>query len=703
MEQLKAEILKLISEHKKGFYDLKKLAVVLKMTKTSDFVMLNKALNQLEDEFLIVRNSQNFFLSASQAGIYKGPISINKKGFGFVDVSDNLSFYISAYNINGAMDKDVVVIQQTYDFDEAKVIKVIERNNENLIGTVFGKKLNIRLDDLRYRNYTLNIVNKDKYKLVKGLKVQLKVLEFTKPLKVEIVKVIGHEDDPGVDISSILLANNIKLEFDEETLKQANSISQSVDPSEYEHRKDLTNRTIVTIDGDDSKDFDDAISIERVEDDFILGVHIADVSHYVTSGSPLDKEAYERGTSVYVCDRVVPMLPHVLSNGICSLNPGVERLCLSVDMKIDRKGEVVDYNLYPSIIKSSARMTYNNVNKILAGDPTLQAKYAQIKDMFFDMAECSALIRKRREEAGAIEFDTDEAYVVVDKMGKPIEIKVRERGIAERLIEDFMICANECVARIMKFQNLPCIYRIHESPKVDKLREFATIAKIRGHKFKGNLANIRPLDIQKCLASFTDEQEHSVLSTLMLRCMQKARYDASCVGHFGLASKEYLHFTSPIRRYPDLIVHRMVRKYIFEKNYDEIAKDEKLVCDIALQASECEDKATYSERDVLDMKKAEYMQGFIGKCFDGIISSVTNFGFFVKLDNTIEGLVHISSLTDDYYTYIPEMMCLQGSSKQKRYTLGDKVKIKVIGANKEEGTVDFQIFKPRKKRKQVWM
>lgn len=703
MEQLKAEILKLISEHKKGFYDLKKLAVVLKMTKTSDFVMLNKALNQLEDEFLIVRNSQNFFLSASQAGIYKGAISLNKKGFGFVDINENLSFYISAYNINGAMDKDIVLIQQTYDIDEAKVLKVIERHSDNLIGTVFGKKLNIRLDDLRYRDYKLNIINKDKFKLVKGLKVQLKVIDFSRPLKVEIVRVIGHEDDPGVDISSILLANNIKLEFDEKTLEQANSISQEVDPSEYKNRTDLTNRTIVTIDGDDSKDFDDAISIEKLDDGFMLGVHIADVSHYVTQGSPLDKEAYERGTSVYVCDRVVPMLPHVLSNGICSLNPGVVRLCLSVDMKIDNNGEVVDYNLYPSIIKSKARMTYNNVNKILAGDPSLQAKYADIKDMFFDMAECSALIRKRREKAGAIEFDTDEAYVVVDKMGKPIDIKVRERGIAEKLIEDFMICANECVARIMKFQNLPCIYRIHESPKADKLREFAMIAKIRGHKFKGNLANIRPLDIQKCLDSFTDEQEHSVLSTLMLRCMQKARYDASCVGHFGLASKEYLHFTSPIRRYPDLIVHRMVRKYIFEKNYDDIAKDEKLMDDIASQASECEEKATYSERDVLDMKKAEYMQNFVGQYFDGIISSVTNFGFFVKLDNTIEGLVHITSLNDDYYNYIPSMMCLQGRSIQKCYTLGDKVRIKVVGANKEEGTVDFNIVKPRKKRKQVWM
>lgn len=702
MEQLKAKILKLIKENKKGHFDLKKLAGILKMTKTTDFVMLNKALNQLEDDLLIVRNGQNHFLTMDQAGMYQGRISLNKKGFGFVDIDDQQSFYINAKNINGAMDKDLVLLQ-VVEGDEAKVLKVIERDNDNLIATVVGKNLIIRLDDPRYRDYRLSVVNRKDFKLVKGLKLQIKVLEFKQPLKVEIVRVIGHEDDPGVDISSVLLANGIKLEFAEATLDEANSIPQQVELPELLKRKDLSQRTIVTIDGDDSKDFDDAISIERIPEGFMLGVHIADVSHYVKENSPLDKEAYERGTSVYVCDRVVPMLPHVLSNGICSLNPGVDRLCLSVDMKIDQQGEVIDYDLYPSVIRSSARMTYNNVNKILAGDPRLQAQYKELVPMFFDMAECAKLIRNRRNNKGAIEFDTDEAYVIVDKNGKPMDIKVRERGVSQAIIEDFMICANECVARIMKFQSLPCIYRIHESPKIEKLKEFALIAKIRGHKFKGDLANIRPLDIQKCLDSFTDEQEHSVLSTMMLRCMQKARYDASCVGHFGLASSEYLHFTSPIRRYPDLIVHRMVRKYLFEQNYADMDKDEKLVVDAALQSSECEDKATYAQRDVLDMKKAEYMQNFVGQYFDGIISSVTNFGFFVKLDNTVEGLVHVTSLSDDHYTYVPMMMCLQGREKQKRYTLGDKVRIKVIGANKEEGTVDFKIVVPRKKRKQVWM
>ncbi|MCI5773233.1 MAG: ribonuclease R [Erysipelotrichaceae bacterium] len=702
MEQLKTKILNMIAENKKGYFDLKKLAAKLKMTKTSDFVMLNKALNQLEDDFLIVRNSQNYFMTIDQAGMYQGTISLNKKGFGFVDIDEKTSFYINARYVNGAMDKDKVLIQ-VLEGDEAKVLKVVERNSDNLIATVVGKNLSIRLDDARYRDYRLSVVNRKDFNLVRGLKLQLKVVQFKDPLKVEIVRVIGHENDPGVDISSILLANDIKLEFDQATLDEANAIPQQVELPQMLKRKDLSKRTIVTIDGDDSKDFDDAISIQRLDDGFLLGVHIADVSAYVKEGSPLDKEAYTRGTSVYVCDRVVPMLPHVLSNGICSLNPGVDRLCISVDMKIDRKGEIVDYELYPSIICSNQRMTYNNVNKILAGDPRLQAQYQALVPMFFDMVECANLIRKRRVDNGAIEFDTDEAYIIVDKKGKPVDIKLRDCGISQGIIEDFMICANECVARIMKFQNLPCIYRIHESPKMEKLKEFALIAKIRGHKFKGDLANIRPLDIQKCLDSFTDEQEHSVLSTLMLRCMQKARYDANCVGHFGLASKEYLHFTSPIRRYPDLIVHRMIRKYIFEQNYDDLAKDEKMVDDAAMQASEREDKATYAERDVVDMKKAEYMQNFVGQYFDGIISSVTNFGFFVKLDNTVEGLVHVTSLSDDHYTYIPTMMCLQGKSKQKRYTLGDKVRIKVIGANKEEGTVDFKVVVPRKKRKQVWM
>ena len=700
MEELKELLLNTIESKKKCYFDIRKLAGELKLNKTSDFVLLNKALNELEDDYLIFRDKNNYFYSVKQSNFYRGIIRINKKGFGFLDLDEDNSIYIPSDAIKGAFDNDEVLVERIGD--EGVVRKIIAHNTEYCVGIISGKKNSFHFDDERLKGKSVNIVNRDSFNLVSGLKVQIRILDYKHPIKAEIVKIIGHVSDPGVDISSILVSNGIKMEFDDSTLEHANMIKEEIDEKEYRIRRDLRDRVIVTIDGDDSKDFDDAISIEKIDNGYKLGVHIADVSYYVTYGSALDNEAYQRGTSVYVCDRVVPMLPHVLSNGICSLNPHVERLCISCDMMIDHDGNVTDYELFPSIIKSSARMTYNNVNKILAKDEKVCKEYAYLGNIFEDMLVCANSIRRKREANGCIDFDKEEAKIVVDKNGKPIDILPRDRGLSERIIEDFMICANECVARHMKWLSYPCVYRIHEAPKAKKLREFALFAKVLGYTFKGNISDIHPMDIQRCLNHFKNEKEYNVVSTLMLRSMQKARYDANCVGHFGLASNEYLHFTSPIRRYPDLIVHRMLRKYVFEKDFSDIIEDEKLMEDYALQSSECEQKATIAEREVDDMKKAEYMQQYIGHVFDGIISSVNSFGFFVELDNTVEGLVHISSL-DGYYTFMPNMMSLVSENGNK-YTIGDSVTIKVVGANKLEGTVDFNVFKPKKKiRKRVWM
>lgn len=707
MKELKSKILDKIIIGKQAEYDLEHLAKCLNMTTTSEFVMLNKALNELEDEYEIMRDAKNFFMTAVQAGIYKGTVSINRKGFGFLDLTEETSIYISPDDLMGAMDKDEVVVKLfKLNSNEGQVVKIIQRNTDHCIGTfeVYKGGYVVTLDDERLKGRVI-VKNASEFRISDGTKAQFKIIKIWKTITVEIVQLLGHKDDPGVDILSILLQHGIAPEFPEEVLKQAESISQEVLPEQKIGRRDCTNQLVVTIDGDDSKDFDDAISIQRKDDHYILSVHIADVSYYVGENTPLDVEALERGTSTYVADRVVPMLPHILSNGICSLNPKVERLTLTCEMEIDPQGLVKTYEIYPSFIRSNERMTYSNVNKILDGDEQLLKKYEHLGDLFELMQDCATRIRQRRSKSGMVDFDKDEAKVVVDKKGKVIDIKVRDRGVSERIIEDFMICANETVAKHMKWLEIPSLYRIHEQPLPKKLREFAKIALILGHKFKGNMEDIHPLEIQKCLDEFKDSPEYLVVSTLMLRTMQKARYDSKCLGHFGLALEEYLHFTSPIRRYPDLIVHRMLRKYVFEQCVDveEIKNDELKMEDFGEQTSTRERASTDAEREVEDMKKAEYMLTKIGLQFDGVISSITKFGFYVELPNTIEGLVHVQSLRDDYYQYDEASLRLVGERTGTVYRLGQEIKVKLVDASKEKRTIDFEVVKEKKKKKQAWI
>lgn len=704
---MKDKIYELICKGKVAEYDIKKIAAVLKLNSTGDFVLLNKFLNELEDEFLIVRNSKNFYLLPKQENIFKGIISINSKGTGYLDLEE-YSIIIKNKDLNGALDKDEVIVKiSKKSLNSGKVIQIVKRNTTNIVGTLFfnKKKIKVNLDNEKFKYLKTDVLNSRKFKIVDGLKAVFKIVKFNTEhniIKVNIEQIIGHKDDPGVDILSILLQKDIEPMFSKEVMDEANSISQKVLPNMKKGRIDLCKDTIITIDGDDSKDFDDAISIKKENSYYLLGVHIADVSYYVNENSWLDKEARHRGTSVYVVDRVVPMLPHILSNGICSLNPEVERLTISVNMKVDFEGEVFDYDIFPSVIKSKYRMTYKNVNKMLNSDKATCEKYSSIYSMILDMKECADLIRNKREENGSINFDRDEILIKVDSSGKPTDILKRERGESERIIEDFMICANEIVARHLRYQNIPTLYRVHEPILSKKLLDFKRISSLMGKPFKMNNKTVTPKDVQKYLNGIKDYDEYPIISTLMLRSMQKARYDFKPIGHFGLALDDYLHFTSPIRRYPDLIVHRMLRKYCFNNDFTKTSQYEKLMGDMAIETSNRERLSIEAEREVNDLKTAEYMSYHIGEVFDGIISSITKFGFFVELDNLIEGLVHIETLQDDYYNFDESTLSLRGEKTGKRFILGQKVKVRLVKASKVLKTIDFVIYKDKKQKLSRW-
>ena len=447
---------------------------------------------------------------------------------------------------------------------------------------------------------------------------------------------------------------------------------------------------------------DDGISLKKLANgNYYLGVHIADVSYYVKEGSPLDKEAFLRGTSIYLADRVIPMLPHKLSNGICSLNPKVDRFTISCFMEVNQKGEVVDHEIVPAIINSTERMTYTNVNKILDGDQALQLEYSHVKDMFFLMQELASILQEKKAKRGAIDFDVKEAKVVVNGKGETVDVVLRNRGASDRIIEEFMLLANETVAKHFKWLELPFIYRVHEQPKTKKLMQFSSIAKVMGYSIKGSLEHIYPNELSSIIEASKDTPEHTIISTLLLRCMQKARYDEQCLGHFGLADEFYTHFTSPIRRYPDLIVHRLIRKYLFEKCIDDqtIRHYQEIMPEIALQSSNREREAIDIEREVDDMKIAEYMEKHIGEEFEGIISSITNFGFFVELDNTIDGLVHVSDLVDDFYFFDEKNLRYVGQRTGKVFKMSDRVKVKVSSASKVDKAVDFEIVGMKSNKK----
>lgn len=684
--------------------DIYELQDLLGIQEVEQIKELGEELRKLEEEVIIYRSNKDRYMMLENSHLKKGVMRANKKGFGFVEV-DQLEddIYIAQENMNGAIHDDIVLVEVTskmnLDRIEGRILKIIERKNQRYIGLIhFDSKGigHIDLDDSKVK-LEIEIPKEQSKNAVDGHKV---LVELTKKInnsgryEGKVLEVLGHVNDPGVDILSIIYKYNIPVDFPEDVKEEVSHIPMEVRGTDLKDRRDLREEMIFTIDGDDTKDIDDAISIKRLPGGhYELGVHIADVSYYVKEGTALDNDAAERGTSVYLVDRVIPMLPHELSNGICSLNPNVDRLAISCVMEFDSEGKQMNYEIFQSVIRSRIQMTYKKVNQVLEKNETPEG-YEEYVESLNLMAELASILRKAKTKRGYIDFGVDEAKILVDENCVPYDVVLRNRGVGENLIEDFMIAANECVATHIYFMNLPFIYRIHEYPKEEKIRSFLSFVSGLGYAVQGDIKDVKPTTIQKILSQLEDKPEFKILSSLLLRSMQKAVYRAENLGHYGLASSCYTHFTSPIRRYPDTTVHRLLRTYLFDGKMDmgTIRKWEEKLIYIAEHSSERERAAVDCEREVEDMKMAEYMEQHIGETFEGMISSVTSFGMFVELDNLIEGLVSFKDM-DDFYHYDEERMTLTGEKNHVKYSIGDKVMVKVIRASKEEKTIDFEVVK----------
>ena len=661
---------------------------------------LLKTLNAMEDSLKIYRTKKDNYLLFTNSHLKLGTMIANKKGYGFVDIEGDADVFIPPTNMNGAIHGDKVIVEITSPKGidlEGRILKIVDRKFRQMVGEIYYKK-NIpylKLDDDRVK-LNVEIDKKKTLGAMEGHKVLVKITNKLKDnnYKGEVIKILGHKNDPGVDILSITNEMGIPDTFSENVMKELEDIPDEVLEKDLINRTDLRDEVIFTIDGDDTKDIDDAISIEKINDHYKLGVHIADVSYYVRPNTALDSEAFDRGTSVYLADRVIPMLPHKLSNGICSLNPNVDRLTLSCIMEIDQNGNVVNYDILKTIIKSKIQMTYKKVNQILEDD-VIPEGYEEYVDKLKMMAELAQILRKNKENRGYIDFDIDESKIIVDDKGKAIDVTLRNRGTGEKLIEDFMIAANETVATHIYYMELPFIYRIHGEPNEEKINNFMRFLNILGYKVKEDIKKLTPKTMQNILAQLKDKKEFHLLSALLLRSMQKAIYDTNNIGHFGIASKCYTHFTSPIRRYPDTTVHRLLHTYLFDNNINRetISYYERELPFVAEHTSNMERRSIECERAVDDMKKAEYMMDHIGEEFDGIISSVMNFGMFVELPNLIEGLVRLDSLKGDYYTYDETTFTIRGNKDKRGYRLGDNVRVKVVAADKEKRTIDFEVVK----------
>lgn len=700
---MRDDILNILKNSDKAL-DLYELHDMLHINTVEGAKELTDELRKLTDEVVVYHSNKDKYMMLEKSHLRKGVMRTNKKGFGFVEV-DNMDddIYVAQENMNGAIHDDIVLVEITSKMNldrlEGRILKVVKRQVQRYIGEItFDEKGkgHIKLDDNKIK-LNIEIPKENSLNAVDGHKVVVELVKkMNNNLRYEgkVVEIIGHKNDPGVDILSIIYKYNINTVFPDDVKEEVANINMEVLPNEYHGRRDLRDQMIFTIDGDDTKDIDDAISIEKFANGhYKLGVHIADVSYYVKEGSPLDNEAMERGTSVYLVDRVIPMLPHELSNGICSLNPNVDRLAISCVMEFDSTGKQLDYEIFPSVIKSRIQMTYKKVNSILEKNVVPEG-YEPYAETLRQMSELATILRKAKVKRGYINFDIDEAKILVDENCKPTEITVRERGVGENLIEDFMIAANECVATHIYFMNLPFIYRVHEVPKEEKIRSFLGFVSNLGYSVPGDIKDTKPTTMQRILKSLEDKPEYKILSSLLLRCMQKAVYKPVNLGHYGLASSCYTHFTSPIRRYPDTTVHRLLRTYLFDNKIDNstIHKWEEKLVYIADHSSDREMASVDCEREVEDMKMAEYMESHIGEEFDGIISSVTSFGMFVELDNLIEGLVSLRDMPD-FFVYDEERMTLTGEKSHVKYTIGERVRVKVVRASKEDKTIDFEVVK----------
>ncbi len=629
----------------------------------------------------------------------------NARGFGFVEIEGReQDLFIPEEGVNGAFNRDIVAVRlsgpKQGKRQEAEVTQVISRGTTSLVG-IYQHAGNYGFVIPDNEKFASDIfVPKERSKgAVTGHKVVVELTDYgdlSKNPEGRVVEILGHVNDPGVDILSIVKGFELPLGFSEKVINQAKRVAKDVSDKDREGRKDLRNVTMVTIDGEDAKDLDDAVSLSKEGDHYLLGVHIADVTNYVQENSALDHEALERGTSVYLVDRVIPMLPHALSNGICSLNMGEDRLALSCLMTLDQKGTVISYEIAETVINVDRRMSYTDVNRVLTGDEEAVKAYEDLAPMFLLMKELADLVREKRRSRGSIDFDFPESKILLDEDGTPVSIKPYERNAATKIIEDFMLLANETVAQHFYWMELPFVYRTHDKPDPEKILKLAAFINNFGYhiKVKSGDNEVHPKEIQKLLGKIDGSAHEALISRLTLRSMKKAQYTVDCTGHFGLACQFYCHFTSPIRRYPDLQIHRIIKEQLRGRLLEgRIEHYQEILPEVAKHSSEMERRADEAERETEKLKKAQYMEGKIGEVFEGVISGITAWGIYVELPDTVEGMIHVSKIEGDYYLYREETYEMVGRDTGKTYKLGQKVWIMVDGVDYLQKSIDF-VFAP---------
>ncbi len=705
MIPIRESILKYMKHHS---YRPRNYQELLKALQVEDEVEFAEILGKMEKEGDIVVTRKHKYGVPEMMNLVRGVLEVNSKGFAFLipDDPNSQDVFIFGRDLNGAMHRDRVMVrinqrrQEPGQKPEGEVIRTINRANHKVVGTYKkGKSISQVIPDDPRLLYSINTRTGPRSKVKEGQKVLVKITSWpdkNRSPEGKIVEVLGTKGEPGVDIKCVIRKYGLSEFFPKKVEKEAQACPVKVRPEELEGRRDLRDLTLVTIDGEDAKDLDDAVSIVRLDKGYRLGVHIADVSHYVREGSALDHEAYHRGNSVYLVDRVLSMLPPQLSNGICSLNVGEDRLAMSVVMDIDEEGDLISYEIFKSVIRVNERMTYKDVNKILKDqDSQLMKRYHDYTDMFTTMEELAAILRKRKFNRGALDFEFPETKIIVDEEGTPLAIEKREQDVAESIIEEFMIRANEAVAIHCNQMQLPTLYRVHEKPEDEDLLNVVRILALFNRRLPQS--QVTPEVLQKILSDVKGKPEQRIISTMILRSLKHARYSQVPLGHYGLASPLYLHFTAPIRRYSDLLVHRILT-HTLEKG--SVSGKQKAVWDrLMLKASEqCtlrEMQSEEAERESVDIKAAQYMKQFIGEVFPAVISSITAFGFFVELENTIEGLVHISSLIDDYYIFDDQQLILVGKHTKKVYRIGDEVEVELVKVNVDEAKIDFELKEHR--------
>ena len=678
---------------------LKELSMLLQVPKDQKGE-LKAVMDSLEKEGRVHVTQKGKYIKG-EAKQLRGMFQANARGFGFVTVEgESEDIFISEDDMNGAMQGDEVEVVITKAPEgmrrEGKITKIVQRGTQRIVGYYQSRK-NFGFvvpDNERFLQDIFVPAERSKG-AVTGHKVVVELTSYGengKKPEGKIVEILGHVTDPGVDILSIVKGYDLPTEFPEKVLNQAERVAKAVTTADMAGRKDVRSWQTVTIDGEDAKDLDDAVSLTRTEDgkNWILGVHIADVANYVQERSALDREALHRGTSVYLADRVIPMLPHRLSNGICSLNAGVDRLAMSCIMTVDAKGDVIDHEICESVIRVNERMSYTSVKKILEDhDEEETTRYIDLVPMFEEMEQLAGILRNRRHQRGSIDFDFPESKIMLDEEGHPMEIRSYDRNVATKIIEDFMLLANETVAEEYYWREIPFVYRVHETPDEDKIKKLAILINNFGYSLHIS-DEVRPGQIQKLLAKIQGTPQETMISRLALRSMKQARYTTGCSGHFGLAAKHYCHFTSPIRRYPDLQIHRIIKETIRGRmNQEKKMYYAQILGDVADKTSTLERRAEEVERETVKLKKAEYMETRLGQNYEGIISGVTGWGLYVELPNTVEGLVHISTLMDDYYQFDEEAYCLVGEKTGHTYRLGQKVTVKVSQVDLSTKSIDF--------------